>query len=118
MYSFVLELCNSFMNLKRYTQISMAIVLRKAIWNWIEVFPAEFVKLCQSQKRMDGGPELLFDICNNISSGNKSKSLFWPLQTMLLVLCPDMLMNAVTTDKAPTKSAQRKVDLKSSNYNQ
>ncbi|RGB37714.1 hypothetical protein C1646_638789 [Rhizophagus diaphanus] len=101
------ELCNSFMNLKRYTQISMAIVLRKAIWNWIEVFPAEFVKLCQSQKRMDGGPELLFDICSNISP--KHKSLFWPLQTMLLILCPDMLMNAVTTDKASTKSAQRKI---------
>ncbi|GBC02045.1 hypothetical protein RclHR1_04420015, partial [Rhizophagus clarus] len=103
------ELCSSFSNLKRYAQISMATVLRKAIWNWIEVFPAEFVKLCQSQKRMEGGPELLFDICNNISNGSKSKSLFWPLQTMLLILCPDMLMNGVTVDKPSTKSSHRKI---------
>jgi hypothetical protein len=97
----------------------MATVLRKAIWNWIEVFPAEFVKLCQSQKRMEGGPELLFDICNNISSGAKNKSIFWPLQTMLLILCPDMLMNAITMDKPSTKSAHRKVEyiLKSSKCN-
>src|SRR4051812_31640277 len=118
MYYFFLELCNSFINLKKYTQMSMAIVLRKAIWNWIEIFPAEFVRLCQSQKRMEGGPELLFDICNNIASNSRQKGLFWPLQTMLLILCPDILMNAVTLDKTSNKSINRKVGyiLKNSNW--
>lgn len=74
----------------------MATVLRKAIWNWIEVFPAEFVALCQSKKRMEGNPELLFNICNGSTDSSVSRRIaFWPLQTMLLILCPDILLNAV-----------------------
>ena len=85
----------------------MAIVLRKAIWNWIEVFPAEFVTLCQSQKRLDGGAEILFDYCNNLAADNKKKLYFWPLQTMLLILCPDILFNASMSDR--TNSSSKKV---------
>ncbi|CAG8520644.1 15640_t:CDS:10, partial [Funneliformis caledonium] len=73
---------------------AMAVVLRKAIWNWIEVFPAEFVKLCQSQASMDGASSL-FDII-----AKKDRSLFWPVQTMLLILCPDKLMSAIKSDKS------------------
>ncbi|CAG8518713.1 24789_t:CDS:10 [Dentiscutata erythropus] len=88
------ELCGSFLHLKKSAQTVMANVLRKAIWNWIEVFPAEFVHLCQSQKRLDGGPEILFDICHSLADNNRRKATFWPLQTMLLILCPDILLNA------------------------
>src|SRR5688572_27989872 len=81
------ELCGSFLHFKRSAQTLMATVLRKAIWNWIEVFPAEFVTLCQSQKRLDGGAEILFDYCNNLAADKdiKKKNVFWPLQTMLLI---------------------------------
>lgn len=64
----------------------MANVLRKAIWNWIEVFPAEFVTLYQCQKRFEGGAEIIFDYCNNLADNNaRRKAVFWPLQTMLLI---------------------------------
>ncbi|KAJ3047470.1 Ras GTPase activating protein ira2, partial [Quaeritorhiza haematococci] len=68
-----------------------AIVLRRVIWNWMESFPMEFVQLCQSQKKIEGNPEVLFDHFNNISDSTRKKVVFWPTQTMLLVLCPDIL---------------------------
>ncbi|CAG8742080.1 6530_t:CDS:2, partial [Racocetra fulgida] len=95
------ELCDSISTLRKPAQIVMATVLRKAIWNWIEVFPAEFVTLCQTQKRMGGNPERLFEICNNLVSNNPNGiKAFWPLQTMLLILCPDLLFSAAMHDRA------------------
>ncbi|CAG8526331.1 12565_t:CDS:2 [Rhizophagus irregularis] len=99
------ELCSSFLHLKRSAQTMMANVLRKAIWNWIEVFPAEFVTLCQEQKRLEGGAEILFDYCSSLAESNpKKKSVFWPLQTMLLILCPDILFNASMSDVSNSMS--------------
>ncbi|CAH1760475.1 9376_t:CDS:10 [Entrophospora sp. SA101] len=89
------ELCGSFLNLKKTAQSAMAQVLRKSIWNWIKNFPEEFVALCQSQKKLEGGPEILFDICSNITDNSRRKKFFWPLQTMLLILCPDILSKKV-----------------------
>ncbi|KAG0224055.1 Ras GTPase activating protein ira2, partial [Actinomortierella wolfii] len=92
------ELRSSFLHLKRSAQTVMATVLHKAIWNWIEVFPSEFVYLCQTQKRMEGEPYILFDICHSLATDNKRRTVFWPLQTMLLILCPDILLNAAMSD--------------------
>ncbi|KAF9578599.1 Ras GTPase activating protein ira2, partial [Lunasporangiospora selenospora] len=92
------ELRSTFLHLKRSAQSDMASVLHKAIWNWIEVFPTEFVHLCQTQKRMEGEPHILFDICHSLATDNKRRQVFWPLQTMLLILCPDILLNAAMND--------------------
>ncbi|TPX68256.1 hypothetical protein SpCBS45565_g03309 [Spizellomyces sp. 'palustris'] len=80
--------CKSF---SKRAQFLTAIVLRRAIWNWIEVFPAEFQTLCQSQGRMEGHPDQLFDTFNLNADSSRRKAVFWPVQTMLLVLCPDVL---------------------------
>ncbi|KAI9326596.1 hypothetical protein DFJ73DRAFT_766700 [Zopfochytrium polystomum] len=83
---------NSF---SRRVQYLAAIVLRKAIWNWIETHPTEFVGICSSQKRLEGNPEGLFLIFNSLGEGMtqvaRRRAVFWPVQTMLLVLCPDIL---------------------------
>ncbi|KAI1294478.1 Ras GTPase activating protein ira2 [Mortierella claussenii] len=92
------ELRSTFLHLKRSAQTVMGQVLHKAIWNWIEVFPSEFVHLCQTQKRMEGEPHILFDICHSLATDNKRRIHFWPLQTMLLILCPDILLNAAMSD--------------------
>ncbi|KAG0351334.1 Ras GTPase activating protein ira2 [Gamsiella multidivaricata] len=92
------ELRSTFLHLKRSAQTVMGQVLHKAIWNWIEVFPSEFVHLCQTQKRMEGEPHILFDICHSLATDNKRRIHFWPLQTMLLILCPDILLNAAMND--------------------
>ncbi|KAI9282283.1 hypothetical protein BY458DRAFT_429071 [Sporodiniella umbellata] len=87
------ELCTSMLNLKKSIQQLVAITLRKAIWNWIENYTAEFMFLCHNQKRMDGTPELLFDIFNSLADTAKKKAIYWPVQTMLLVLCPDIMLS-------------------------
>ncbi|KAL1920332.1 uncharacterized protein VTP21DRAFT_1478 [Calcarisporiella thermophila] len=89
------ELSSTFLHLKRPAQPNMGLVLRKSIWNWIEVYPAEFAALYQSQQRLDGRPEVLFDISNSLADNNRRKGVFWPLQTTLLLLCPDILASAV-----------------------
>lgn len=75
-----------------------AVVLRRAIWSWIESYPMEFMQLCQSQKRLDGGPEVLFDICNTLADTTRKKAILWPLQTLLLILCPDLLLAATVSE--------------------
>ncbi|KAF8979403.1 Ras GTPase activating protein ira2 [Entomortierella lignicola] len=92
------ELRSTFLHLKRSAQTVMGQVLHKAIWNWIEVFPSEFVHLCQTQRRMEGEPHILFDICHTLATDNRRRIHFWPLQTMLLILCPDILINAALSD--------------------
>lgn len=94
-----LEFCSSFSTLKKSTQLIVAAILRRAIWGWIETYPGEFMQLCQSQKRLEGGPDILFDICLSLADTTRKKAILWPLQTMLLILCPDILTAAISTDK-------------------
>lgn len=79
------------MHLKKATQLIVAAILRRAIWGWIETFPNEFIQLCQTQKKLEGGPDLLFEICIPLTDTTRKKAILWPLMTMLLVLCPDIL---------------------------
>ena len=39
---------------KDNTKLLLARVLTKAIWNWIDHYPMEFVSLCQSSTRLGG----------------------------------------------------------------
>lgn len=68
-------------------------MLRRAIWNWIENYTEEYIALCHRQNRIDGSPEILFDIFNSLADTTKRKAIFWPVQTMLIVLCPDIMVS-------------------------
>lgn len=97
-FSCSLEFCSSFANLKKSTQLIVAAILRRAIWGWIETYPGEFMQLCQSQKRLEGGPDVLFEICASLADTTRKKAILWPLQTMLLILCPDILYSISTPE--------------------
>jgi neurofibromin 1 len=56
------------------------------------------MQLCQNQKKLDGGPDVLFDICLSLADTTRKKAILWPLQTMLLILCPDILASATNMD--------------------
>ncbi|KAJ3039290.1 Ras GTPase activating protein ira2 [Rhizophlyctis rosea] len=99
------ELTQSTRSLMKKVQFLMAVVLRRAIWNWIEIFPLEFMGLVQSQKRFEGNPDTLFDILNSLSESQRRKVIFWPTQTTLLILCPDILTTIV--QKQLPSSAKR-----------
>jgi neurofibromin 1 len=83
----------SFLSFKKNTQLNLAVLLRRGIWNWVEGYPIEFEDLQLGQKRLDGSPEILFDMCNSLADTTRKKTYFWPLQNMLLMLCPDILTN-------------------------
>ncbi|KAJ3221156.1 Ras GTPase activating protein ira2, partial [Clydaea vesicula] len=85
------ELCNVTRTFPKRAMFITAIVLRRAIWNFIETYPADFAALIQSQKRMDGNPDILFEIFYSSADSHRKKILYWPLQTLLLILCPDIL---------------------------
>jgi neurofibromin 1 len=47
---------------------------------------------------LEGGPEILFDQCNTLSDTVRKKAILWPLQTLLLILCPDLLLAATVSE--------------------
>lgn len=93
------EVSSTFLHIKRPAQISIALVLRRAIWNWIEVNPAELDALVESNRKIEGGADVLFDVLHSASditslSHARRTRAFYPLMTMLLVICPDMFKRA------------------------
>ncbi|ORX48285.1 hypothetical protein DM01DRAFT_1385598 [Hesseltinella vesiculosa] len=108
------ELQGSFLHCKRNVQSTIAIFLRRGIWNWIESYPDELEALHVGNKRMGGNPELLFDMCNTLCLSTRKKAYFWPLQIMLLLLCPDILTNLTmeTTALSVPKKGQFLLALK------
>ncbi|KAI8390971.1 uncharacterized protein BYT42DRAFT_508674 [Radiomyces spectabilis] len=92
------DLCSTFLHLKKSAQLVIAVILRKAIWGWIETYPSEFLQLCHSQKRLDGGPEVFFDMCNSLADTTRKKAILWPLQILLLILCPDLLLQSAVSE--------------------
>jgi len=102
------EFISCFKWLKKTPQIVAAILLRKAIWNWIIVHPIEFGNLWKEPVKVDSGPEKLFDVIANISDNSKKKALFWPLQTMLLIISPDSLYKIGVNDVNVSNSSLAK----------
>jgi neurofibromin 1 len=102
----ITEMTTCFLHLSTTLQLRVAVYLRNAIWNWIELYTVEFVDLCVSAKRGDSGAELLFDMAAAIADNTRKRSILWPLQTMLLVLCPDILLQAFMSD-VPSQATRR-----------
>ena len=97
------EISSAFLNVKRPAQIALAIVLRKAIWTWISVHPIEYENLVESNRNIEGGPDILFDILFSLSDASSASSVlraksYHPLMAMLLVLCPDTLKRSTSRE--------------------
>jgi len=92
------EITGSFLHLKRNAQQTLALVLRRAIWAWIQYHPDEFAQLAASGRRLEGGADVLFDHVNNIAESTRKKIAFWPMMTALLILCPDAVNHAAVGD--------------------
>eukprot|EP01114_Cavostelium_apophysatum_P004552 TRINITY_DN1484_c0_g1_i2.p1 TRINITY_DN1484_c0_g1~~TRINITY_DN1484_c0_g1_i2.p1 ORF type:complete len:1402 (-),score=458.43 TRINITY_DN1484_c0_g1_i2:3446-7651(-) len=90
---------------KSNLQVLLAKVLRKAIWNWIDNYPQEFVQLSKSGHRFGGFPDQLFDTF--LEWSNKHKSIM-PLLSMLLVLCPDIMIKIAKQEKHDSIATKEK----------
>jgi neurofibromin 1 len=100
------EVSMSFLHIKRPSQTAVATTLRQAIWNWINAYPQEYEVLIESNRKFEGGPDVLFDVLASMSDLSSSSNArrtraFYPLMGMCLVLASDVLKKVVLGDLGP-----------------
>jgi hypothetical protein len=83
------ELSSLLVNMKRDVQVALSVHLRAAIWNWIDIFPAEFNEALRSRGCMEGAPERVFDLLYLVQSG--SEKIMWPVLTVLNCISSERL---------------------------
>ncbi|GAA5815422.1 hypothetical protein MFLAVUS_008930 [Mucor flavus] len=93
------DLSPYFLNMKIQGKMLFAKMMRMAIWKWMEMKPSQFAEICASSSRPLAGSEILFDMCNVSADSSRKKSVLWPLQTILLALTPDLLVQAFLDDR-------------------
>lgn len=113
------EICSSYLHFRRHFQDVIAIVTPLLITRWLDRQPEEFVKLHTSHKRLDGGPDTLFDMTQtvvhdngrseSVADGVRRRFLQYPLQTTLLFLLPDVFEVASNLREAKSGSMSKKV---------
>ncbi|KAF7730429.1 Ras GTPase activating protein ira2 [Apophysomyces ossiformis] len=99
------DLSPYFLHMKREGKLLFAKTMRKAIWRWIETYPFQYAEICESDGRLLTGSEILFDMCSSTADNSRRKAILWPLQTILLSLSPDLLLQAFLDD--PTSQNRR-----------
>lgn len=103
------ELCSSYLHFRRPFQNTVAIVTPLLVIGWLDRYPEEFVQLHTLHKRLDGGPDNLFDMSQTVLDNGRRRFLLYPLQTTLLILCPDVFEVASNFREAKSGSMSKKV---------
>ncbi|KAI8668992.1 Ras-GAP domain-containing protein [Fusarium keratoplasticum] len=103
------ELCSSFLHFRKPYQNTIAVVTPLLVMRWLDRFPREFVQLHQLHKRLDGGADTLFDMAQAATENGRRKGFFYPLQTSLLFLLPDVFEVASNLREAKSSSMVKKV---------
>ncbi|KAI9317519.1 hypothetical protein BX666DRAFT_2026794 [Dichotomocladium elegans] len=99
------ELSPYFLHMKRQGKLLFSKMMRRAIWRWIEAYPSQFAEVCTSDNRLLSGSEILFDMCSSNADNPRKKAILWPLQTILLALSQDLLLQAFLDN--PTSQNRR-----------
>lgn len=87
------DIVTKFRTLKQKAVIyTLAHNIEKAIWNWMDNYPLEFNNLQQKPNSdLQDCCDKLFELFNSFTENSKKKATVWPLQMMLLILCPNIL---------------------------
>uniref|UniRef100_A0A8C7M0E3 Neurofibromin 1 n=1 Tax=Oncorhynchus kisutch TaxID=8019 RepID=A0A8C7M0E3_ONCKI len=107
-----------FKALKKPAQLAVINSLEKAFWNWVENYPDEFTTLYQRpQTDMAGQEQLrtlkkLFDLVDSFAESAKRKAAVWPLQIILLILCPE-ITHVISREVVEESKANKKLFLES-----
>uniref|UniRef100_A0A8D3BJR5 Neurofibromin n=1 Tax=Scophthalmus maximus TaxID=52904 RepID=A0A8D3BJR5_SCOMX len=89
------------------------LTLTSAFWNWVENYPDEFTMLYQRpQADMAEAAEKLFDLVDSFAESAKRKAAVWPLQIILLILCPE-ITHTISKDTVEDSKANKKLFLDS-----
>ena len=70
--------------MKKESQLAIAVHLRAAVWNWIDIFPHEFNEAIRTRGKMEGAPERVFDLLYSMVPTGSEK-IFWP--TLIILNC-------------------------------
>ena len=93
------EINLKFRSLKKNVHFVLFNSLEKAIWNWMDTYPEEFKDLqSKPNEELAECCDKLFDLADNFAENNKRRALVWPLQIMLLLICPKILEEIVNAD--------------------
>ena len=79
------ELSSLGVNMKRDALAAVAVSLRRAIWNWVETFPHEYLEVATGTRKLDGTPERVFDMLF-VNTDDNNKKIMWPTLTSLMIL--------------------------------
>ncbi|KAK2173204.1 hypothetical protein NP493_892g01057 [Ridgeia piscesae] len=96
------EIVKKFPFLKKPVHLVLATSLEKVIWNWMDNYPDEFTGLDELADCCDK----LFEQFNSFADSAKRKAAVWPLEMMLLVLCPKILEEITNADTGAPCSSQ------------
>ncbi|KAM0792957.1 hypothetical protein ACM66B_002715 [Microbotryomycetes sp. NB124-2] len=109
------DLSVTFSSIKKQFQSRVLTALYSAIWSFIESFPQSFSALQNSHRRIEGGPDVLFDVIYGSMDKIKGQQATH-LQTlsMLLVLCPDFIARFVISKDLKALSNAKKATFLSS----
>ncbi|XP_030236643.1 neurofibromin isoform X4 [Gadus morhua] len=100
-----------FKALKKPAQLAVINSLEKAFWNWVENYPDEFTMLYQQpQADMAEAAERLFDLVDSFAESAKRKAAVWPLQIILLILCPEITLT-ISKETVEDSKANKKLFL-------
>lgn len=113
------EICSSYLHFRRATQHTIGLVTPLLITRWLDRNPEEFVQLHTRHKRLDGGPDTLFDMTqtvvndsgrgDTVADGVRRRFMLYPLQMTLLFLLPDVFEVASNMREAKSGSMSKKV---------
>ncbi|KAF9480190.1 hypothetical protein BDN70DRAFT_931958 [Pholiota conissans] len=76
------QLSSLMVNMRSEAQKSIAVHLRSAIFNWIDIFPGEYNDAIRTRGRTEGAPERVFDLLYNLLTPGTER-IFWPALAML-----------------------------------
>lgn len=102
------EICSSFLHFRRVFQTTIAAVLPVVITNWLNRNPHEFVRHHTQHRRLDGGPETLFDMAHALGDNGRRRNSLSAMQTTLLFLLPDVFEVASNLREAKGNSIIKK----------
>ncbi|KAH0828799.1 hypothetical protein J3R83DRAFT_3247 [Lanmaoa asiatica] len=70
------ELSSLLVGMKRQAQVVVAIPLRMALWNWVELYPQEYNEAVRTRGKLEGSAERVFDLLYIVNEpGREASSL-------------------------------------------
>ena len=88
--------------------------LRKAIHNFVEVFPQEYSEVAYNTRKLDGAPMRTFDLLHpyaetTVTTRTGMAMALWPVLNLLFILSPDRQLtfaNSTSWNSGPTPATK------------